>query len=227
MVRSFPGILLFLCGICGFGPMALLAAPDDPPAINPFGTPARAREDAVPGYIELSDGTIHPGQIYLTRDARLKIYDEKMAKAREVPLEPIERIDCGILKEWMEKEWRFKENANDVKVYTGRAYPAREYVYTITLRDGRKIKGPLQAIVYVQGDSPEPKRFQLHKRDKGELETDLKSLLYVRSVHLGEKAYEEGKEKKAAPNQDKEEKPGKGPTKKEKKPVPPRKPVTR
>ena len=53
------------------------APADEPPAINPFGqTSSSEREDAVPGRLELSDGSAHTGLIYLTRDKRLQIYDE-------------------------------------------------------------------------------------------------------------------------------------------------------
>jgi hypothetical protein len=173
------------------------ARADDPPAISPFGPRRPVRDDALPGCLELSDGTVHPGRLYLTRDARLKIFDDQQQRQREVPLTAIKRIDCTVQKEWLEKEWRFKENANDEKVYTGHSYPVREYVHTITLRDGRTIKGELSGIVYVQPEEGEAERYLLHKRDKGELDTDLKSLLYVRSVRLGEDALEEGKEKAA------------------------------
>jgi hypothetical protein len=170
---------------------------DGPPAINPFGPRRPVREDALPGYVELSDGTVHPGHLYLTRDARLKVFDEQQQRQREVPLSAVQRIDCAVQKEWLEKEWRFKENANDEKVYTGHSYPVREYRHTITLKDGRTIKGEISGIIYVQPQEGEAERYLLHKRDKGELDTDLKSLLYVRSVRLGEEALEEGKEKAA------------------------------
>ena len=50
----------------------------EPPALNPFGSAAaEQRDDAVPGCLELSDGSLRPGLIYLTRDKRLKIYDEQ------------------------------------------------------------------------------------------------------------------------------------------------------
>jgi hypothetical protein len=165
------------------------AAADEPPALNPFGKATAVREDAVPGYCELSDGSLHIGQVYLTRDTRLKIYDEKVERQREVPLSAVRRIDGIVQKEWLEKEWRFKENANDEKVYTGRSYPAREYVHEITLQDGRTIRGPLSAIVYVQAPGGgQAERFLLHKRDKGAVGGDLKSLIYVRSVELGDAA---------------------------------------
>jgi hypothetical protein len=183
---------------------AVAAAADDPPAINPFGGAAADRDDAVPGYVELSDGSVHPGQVYLTRETKLKIFDEPEKKFRDVPLRVVKTIDCAVLKEWVEREWRFKENANDEKVYTGRNYPSREYVHTITLDDGRSVRGPLQAIVYVQPEGRKAERYLLHKRDKGEVGTGLEALTYVRSVRLGDQALEEGKQKAAktrpAPN---------------------------
>jgi hypothetical protein len=176
------------------------ASGDEPPAIDPFGPRSHEREDALPGSLELSDGTVHPGKLYLTRDARLRVFDNEQQRFREVPLDAVRQIDCTVEKEWTEKEWRFKENANDQKVYTGHGYPAREYVHTITLHDGRTIKGPLSGIVYVQPDGDgDAERYLLRKRDKGELDSDLKSLVYVRTIRLGEKALVEGRQKAKKP----------------------------
>ena len=150
----------------------------------------------MPGFLETSDGKVHPGKVSLTRDAKLKIYDEERKRHREIPLLAIERIDCTVLKEWNEKEWRFKENASDEKYFTGRTYPSREYVHTITLVNRQTVQGSLSGIVYVQADqAEEPERFLLHKRNKGEPGTELKSLPFVRSIRLGAKALEEGKRK--------------------------------
>jgi hypothetical protein len=175
----------------------------EPPALNPFGTPAERqqdrRDDAVPGYLETSDGKIHPGRLSLTRDAKLKIYDEERKRHREIPLKGIDRIDCTVLEERDEKEWRFKENSNDEKYFTGRTYPAREYAHKITLQNRQTVQGSLSGIVYVQADlAEEPERFLLHKRDKGEPGTELKSLVYVRSIRLGAKALEEGRRRASA-----------------------------
>jgi hypothetical protein len=183
----------------------LLPVPDsraqEPPALNPFGTGAQQhpqRDDAVPGSLELSDGSIYPGLLFLTRDARLKIFDEAQKRQREIPWKSIKRIDCSVLKEWVEKEWRFKENASDEKLFTGRTYPAREYSHNITLQNNQTIHGSLAGIVYVQADPTEqPRRFLLHKRDKGEPGTDLKALVYVRTIQVGEKALDEGKSRAA------------------------------
>jgi hypothetical protein len=209
-MRYFPLLLLLILS----GSAAAFA--DEPPAINPFGSAPEKRDDAVPGYIELSDGKIVAGQVYLTRDARLKINDEKSKRQREVPLSAVKRIDCTVKREWMEKEWKFKELAKDEKMYTGRTYPSREYFHTITLGDNRTISGELSAIVYVR--PPEPlapapgearpearvEKFELHKRDKGEPGRDLKSLLYVKSVLLGKEALEEGLKKIAQQRKAKE-----------------------
>ena len=175
---------------------ARLAA--EPPALNPFGsTPSSQRDDAVQGVVELSDGSSHPGKIYLTRDKRLQVYDQQLQRQREIPLQAVRKIECTVKREWMEKEWRFKEGANDEKLYSGRSYPAREYLHTITLKNGKTITGPLSTIVYVRPVKPggsastdrskpaEPERFLLSKRNKGEMGETLKSLVYVKRIRLG------------------------------------------
>ena len=166
--------------------------------MNPFAPRQSVREDARPGYIELSNGKIHYGMIHLTRDKRLKINDDKIGRQREVPLRVVSQIDGIVKKQWMEKEWRFKELALDEKIYTGRQYPAREHLHEITLSDGRKIVGSLAAIIYLQpGDGPKvkTKRFTLYKRTKGKPGTELKDLVYVKRIKLGEKALQEGRRK--------------------------------
>ena len=176
-------------------------------ALNPFGPIRTERDDAVPGYVELSNGKIIPGNVYMTRDKRVKLWDDEKKRQREVPLPKIREIQCKVKKEWIEKEWRFKELALDEKMYTGRSYPSREYDHVVTLLDGRKIEGQLSEIVYVQPfvqspDKPmayrpniEPFKFLLHKRDKREISATLKTMVYVKRIKLGEEAYKEGKEK--------------------------------
>jgi hypothetical protein len=187
--------LLLLLATALLGPGAS-AGQKEPPALDPFGPRETVREDAIPGYLEMSDGAVYPGQIFLTREHRLRILDAKEERHRDVPLRALQRLDCVVVKEWLEKEWRFKENANDAKVYTGRSYPAREYDHVLTLKDGRKIRGALATIVYVQAEGQaEPERFLLHKRDRGETGTGLRALRYVRAICFGEKALQEGKQK--------------------------------
>lgn len=185
----------------------LLAGKDDPPPLNPFAkNPAATsqRDDAIPGYLELSEGTLRYGRLYLTRDKRLTVREAAAAdgeRQREIPLQVVRQIDCTVKKEWLEKQWRFKELTQDQKMYTGKSYPSREYEHTITLRDGRRIRGDLSGIVYVVpgGDqAADPERYLFHKRQKGELGQTLKQLIYVKTVKLGEEAFQEGKRKAAA-----------------------------
>lgn len=157
----------------------------DPPALNPFGPSAPTvgqRDDARLGTVTLSDDSKLIGDVYLTRDARLEIEDQEQKRKRSVPLEVVNRIDAIVLREWVEREWRFSENASDTKVYTGRTYPAREVAYKLTLRDGRTIQGDLAALVYLRAEGEKPRKFILHKRDKGVVGADLKSLIYVKSI---------------------------------------------
>ena len=119
----------------------------------------------------------------------------------------VRQIECTVKKEWMEREWKFKELTSSEKMYTGRSYPVREYEHAITLHDGRTISGGLSAVVYVQPHDYTPtepgkyrtpaqaERFLLHKRHKGKIGEDLKSLRYVRRIKLGEDALREGREK--------------------------------
>ncbi|HPU06718.1 MAG TPA: hypothetical protein PL064_05920 [Thermogutta sp.] len=183
-----------------------LATASEPAAINPFGPPVSEREDAVPGYVELSDGKIIAGKVYMTRDKRVKVFDSTLQRQREIPLNRIKQIECIVVSERMEKEWRFRETTSNVKEYTGRSYPTREYLHRITLDDGRTIEGPLSEVIYVQpepsGSSSrgqqaaiEPQRFILYKTHKGPVGSDLKSLVYVKVVKLGEEALAEGQKK--------------------------------
>ncbi len=191
-------LVIFCCAV----PLAA----QEPPTINPFGQRADEQlEEARPGYMELSDGEIIYGMIYLTRDHRLKIYDPTLKRQREIPLTPVKEIEMKVEKEWNQKEWRFKELANDEKYFTGRTYPVREYVCTLTLKDDRKITGPLSGLVYIKQGDPdaqaedvcrreiEPRRFLLNKRQKGEIGAELESLVYVKRIKLGEGMIEEGK----------------------------------
>jgi hypothetical protein len=180
-----------------------VAVADEPATISPFGPVKHEREDAIPGYLEMSDGTVFPGNIYMTRDKRLKLAQEN-DRQREIPLRMVTQIECKVMKEWIEREWKFKELANDEKMYTGKSYPARVYQHTLTLKDGRTLTGELAEIFYVQpladasngplGDTSraDPRRFMVNKRNKGENGKDLKSLKYVKVIKLGKEAYEEG-----------------------------------
>jgi len=176
------------------GPAATVA--QEPP--NPFGSTATKRSDAIDGVVELSNGKRVRGKIYMTRGHSLRIFDGEKERFRDVPLNVIKQVDCIVEKEWEEKEWRFKENANDEKIFTGRTYPTRIYVHVIKLKRGDAIRGPLDALIYVQPERKadqkpagrvKPVRFILHKRDKGEFGERLKDLIYVKRIVIGQDAH--------------------------------------
>ncbi|MGW8258168.1 MAG: hypothetical protein ACWGMZ_11835 [Thermoguttaceae bacterium] len=179
---------------------------NEPPATNPFPQSTTSPQDAVPGFVELSDGSILPGHIYLTRDKNLKIYDKKLQRQREIPLCAVREIHCTIKREWIEKEWKFEESAKNDKMHTGRSYPVRLYEHAITLQDGRKINGQLSAIVYIRAklapSRPEEKTrpFILYKRQKGKMGQKLRTLLYVKSIKFGRDAFAEGTKNAAKPH---------------------------
>jgi hypothetical protein len=200
---------------------------DDPP--NPFGEGKTERSDAIYGAIRHSNGTLTRGKIYLTRGQVLRIYDPSKEEHRDIPLKSVREIRGLVEKEWMEAEWRFKENASDEKVLTGRKYPARVYTHEVVLKRGGSIKGSLSAVIYIEPEEektePEPDeeetepaektaktkeadesraikpvRYLLHKRDKGEPGQMLRHLVYVERIVLGEEA------RKLSPSRTDEEK---------------------
>jgi hypothetical protein len=82
--------------------------------------------DAVQGVLVLSSGDQVEGGIHLTRDASLKFYHTEKKTLLSLRLSELTHIEQQPTVERMEKEWRWLENANDKKVYTGREYPVRE-----------------------------------------------------------------------------------------------------
>jgi len=187
---------------------------EEPPALkNPLSRrESSVREDTMPGYIEMSNGEIFPGLLYITRDKRLEVYDVELKRQRTIPIEKIATIEVNVEKEWMEKEYRFKELASNEKMYTGKDYPCRIFTYTLTFDDGRELEGPMSGIIFVQAleegedvsvghipdrDSP---RFYFHKRDSepANVGKKLADIHYVKFVKIGDDALEEGLKKAAA-----------------------------
>ncbi len=163
--------------------------PERPPA-GPFELePSVLRRDAVPGYIELSDGRKIPGKIYTTRARRLEIFNLERERTEHVPVPAVKEIEAVV--EWarIERQWRFKEPGNPEKVYSGRTYPARMLAWRLTLRNDHVITGHiLGQPLYVTREG-ETERWVLHKRQKGPIGTELDELLYIRRVVFGKPAY--------------------------------------
>lgn len=186
---------------------------EEPRALNPFGNstkPENEREGVQPGYIETSDGEVFPGFIYLTRDIRLSMYDAEHQRKRAIPIERVASLEAVVKKEWMEKEWRFKELASNEKLYTGREYPVRMVDYKCTFTDGKTLTAPLACLFFYQPLEPgddastgykpdvDPMRFNLYDR-QGKADTHngmkLKDVIYVKLIRFGEEALAEGVQK--------------------------------
>jgi hypothetical protein len=134
-----------------------------------------------PGTITLSDGRVIAGVIATTRDKPVRVWDEAAGKYHDVPFELVRAMEAIVLWEREEREWQFKESGSDIKVYTGRTYPARETAYVVTLVNDQQIRGTVTLPLTVTSDAGSSRHF-LHKRAKGEPGQTLKELVYVRRV---------------------------------------------
>ncbi len=150
---------------------------------NPFAPANPVRDDARPGKVVMSNGEEYKGHVYTTREKRLKIFDIADKTRKDVPLEAVARIEVKIEEEGLEKEWRWKEEGSDVKIYTGHAYPWKKYVTTLTLLDGEKITGHLSGLIYVQTDNG-TRKFLIHDKDKGERDEKLSDIVHIKTVEL-------------------------------------------
>ncbi len=130
----------------------------------------------------LSDGTTIKGKIATTTDKPIRIWVEKEKDYEDVPFDQIASAQGKVLWERDEKEWNFKETGSDIKVYSGRTYPARQMQYAFTLTDGTIIEGDVVAPLYFTASDGKTKTYVLYKRDKGEIGQGLKDRVYVKSV---------------------------------------------
>ncbi len=150
-------------------------------ATRPLTRPSQAQE--LSGNIKLSDGSTITGPITTTPSKPLRIWVEQQHEYIDVPLEEVRMIEASVLWERMEREWHFIASGSDVKEYTGRTYPARELQFTFTLQDGRKITGGTVTPLYVQQEKQQ-RLIVLPKRQKGEIGTELGSLLYPKVIEI-------------------------------------------
>ncbi|MEZ0263940.1 MAG: hypothetical protein ACAI43_04370 [Phycisphaerae bacterium] len=136
-----------------------------------------------PGVITLSDGEKVKGRLATTLDQPIRVYDPERKEYRDVPWPLIKSIEAKVLWERDEREWAFRQSGSDIKVYSGKTYPARETAYTVTLADGKTVTGSIAAPIYLE-TAKDPKTFILHKRAKGDVGQTLKQLAYVARVEL-------------------------------------------
>lgn len=133
--------------------------------------------------VTLSDGKTLRGRASTTVNRPLRIWDPAVKDYRDIPFALIKSADARVLWERDEREWTFKESGSDVKIYSGRTYPARELEYVITLVNGETITGGIVAPLHVEIDGA-TKTFVLHKRDKGPIGQKLADLVYLQRLEF-------------------------------------------
>jgi len=159
------------------------------PATQPAGEALvnkNAANDARPVTITLSNGQTIKGNAATTTDKPIRVWDESIKDYRDIPFGLIASAKAAVVWERDEKEWQFKESGSDIKVYSGKTYPARETQYTFTLLNGEKITGDVAAPIYFDTGKA-TKTFVLHKRDKGEPGQKLTDLVYIKQIDFEDK----------------------------------------
>ncbi len=157
-------------------------------------------DDGRAAVITLNDGKTVTGQASTTADKPVRIWDATIKDYRDIPFALIKSATAIVNWERDEPEWQFKESGSDVKVFTGRTYPARETQYEFILINGDKITGDVAAPIYLEtGDKT--KTYVLHKRDKGELGQKLTDLVYVKKIEFRDENPDEPKANSEVPKQ--------------------------
>ena len=183
----------------------------EPPPPNPFEKPPAERPDAVPGRLERSDGGVFRGRLYLTRDKRLELYADAEKKWHQLKLEDLAALRWEVEFEQEEREWRWKENGSDEKVYTGRKKVDRRYRTVAKRKDGTEIRGHIRGtVIYVKPEKGEERRFFLYWNQPADFDQKPEDLVYVKEVVFGEEAAKEP-EKKPSDQSDKSDRSDKPP----------------
>ena len=175
-----------LCVMALFALSAILAAeatPEKPPAkVRPGVFEKPERDYTVEGTVSTSDGKSASGTLYTTLGKGLVIYDRAEKKNVEFTLPGVMRIEVAVEEEHEEPYWYWKQSGSDEKVFTGKNYPWRKYVTTVTLKDGKKVSGDTSGIIFLEETGKAPERFILHKRQAGAEGQRLPDLVYVKSI---------------------------------------------
>ena len=146
---------------------------------------------ALPGVIELSDGTIIAGMLWTAGDGPLEVYVEAEKRWRRVPLAAALSITAVVVDERMENVWRWRATGDPQKVYTGQQYPFRRFEWTVKLADASEIAGTIkgQAVHVAALVGPSDSRI-LSERTRGDVGQSLDDLVYARRIIISREAME-------------------------------------
>lgn len=164
----------------------------DPKGVNPFAASrSLARDYALPGAVELSDGKVLTGQLYTTGGRAWQVYVDQQKRWRQIPFAAVLSITAIVVSEKLEPQWRWKAMGTPERVYTGRQYPTRRLLWRFLLADGSQITGTVkgQPISVVAGGIKKGP-FALHERQRGNPGQGLFELIYVRQVVISRQMLE-------------------------------------
>lgn len=162
------------------------------PADTAGPAPGPAREDALPGVVELSDGSVTAGWLFTTREKNLEVYQENLKQWRQVPLLTVLSIQAVVKEETMELRWRWKGMGEVEKEYTGAKYPFRRLEWRFRLIDGSMVEGAVkgQPLSIQPADGAPRRTLVLHERQKGDDGQGLGELLYLRRALVSRRLME-------------------------------------
>ncbi len=172
------------------------AARENTPATQPLApaTQPAAREDALPGALELSDGKIIGGYLYTTEGKDWELYVEQDKVIRRIPFLAVLSIAAKVEEEKMELEWRWKEMGTPEKVYTGRSYPTRRTTWIFKLIDGATVTGTIKGQpLWIDSGGKTLGPLVLGERSKGEMGQKLGDLIYVKYLVVSKRVMEQAK----------------------------------
>ena len=151
---------------------------------SPFGGAlSTSRPDALPGVVELSDGRILAGGLYTTVEKPWVVFVQKEARWRRVPFITALSVTAVVVSEKTELRWRWKAMGEPEKVYTGKTYPTRRFLWTFRLLDGSTLTGAVKGQpLWVEHDGKRQGPFVLHERSRGADGQSLKDLVYVKRI---------------------------------------------
>jgi hypothetical protein len=178
------------------------------------GAKKSARENApVSATVTWSDGRRETGKLSFTPGVPLTVYDLEGKEWVDVELADLAGLVAVPREEKIDREWRWKDYGNDEKVYTGRERPRRWLDHDLALKDGEKMKVHVKGTVVYFDTVPEPgkpkkpkagvasaepdaklkqkakpvrRRLIIRQYDRGNWGDTLKSLVYVKSIVVGE-----------------------------------------
>jgi len=142
---------------------------------------------AVKGAIIRSDGRRLSGHVFLTPGKRLRVWDPNRRARRDIRLSELARIQLRVTEERTEKEWRFKEEGSDEKIFTGQTYPRLDFDLLLTFK---KRKRPLQCTfamgmpIYIQTEDGKRTRFLIQPHIQKKIGQTFADLLYPKEIIL-------------------------------------------